>query len=75
MRRTPAATDRDVYVAGDGMGRQFALADFKVEAQQHGAQTGGLRFQSEGMSNSPCYIIRRPRTKLPTGQPVTRMPS
>jgi hypothetical protein len=29
----------------------------------------------EGVSNSPCHITRRPRTKVPTGQPVTSMPS
>src|SRR3979490_2509218 len=29
----------------------------------------------DGASNSPCHITRRPRTKVPTGQPVTRTPS
>src|SRR6267378_773581 len=28
----------------------------------------------DGASNSPCHITRRPRTKVPTGQPVTRTP-
>src|SRR6478672_8143856 len=28
-----------------------------------------------GAASSPCHITRRPRTKVPTGQPVTRMPS
>ena len=27
------------------------------------------------LSSSPCHITLRPRTKVPTGQPVTRMPS
>src|SRR3981189_3438378 len=29
----------------------------------------------EDVTNSPCHITRRPRTKVPTGQPVTRTPS
>jgi hypothetical protein len=29
----------------------------------------------DGVVNSPCHITRRPRTKVPTGQPVTRTPS
>ena len=28
-----------------------------------------------GAASSPCHITRRPRTKVPTGQPVTRSPS
>ena len=29
----------------------------------------------DGVVNSPCHITRLPRTKVPTGQPVTRTPS
>src|SRR5207244_2639654 len=29
----------------------------------------------EGVVTSPCHITRRPRTKVPTGQPVTSTPS
>ncbi len=29
----------------------------------------------EGVVTSPCHITRLPRTKVPTGQPVTRTPS
>src|SRR6202022_2827530 len=29
----------------------------------------------DGAITSPCHITRRPRTKVPTGQPVTRTPS
>jgi hypothetical protein len=29
----------------------------------------------DGVVNSPCHITRLPRTKVPTGHPVTRTPS
>ena len=29
----------------------------------------------DGVATSPCHITRLPRTKVPTGQPVTRTPS
>src|SRR5437879_2613860 len=29
----------------------------------------------EAVTSSPCHITRRPRMKVPTGQPVTRTPS
>ncbi len=29
----------------------------------------------DGVTSSPCHITRRPRTNVPTGQPVTRTPS
>ena len=29
----------------------------------------------DGVVTSPCHITRLPRTKVPTGQPVTRTPS
>ncbi len=29
----------------------------------------------DGASTSPCHITRRPRTKVPTGQPLTLTPS
>jgi hypothetical protein len=29
----------------------------------------------DGVITSPCHITRLPRTKVPTGQPVTRTPS
>ncbi len=29
----------------------------------------------EGVVNSPSHMTRRPRTKVPTGQPVTVLPS
>ena len=29
----------------------------------------------EGVTTSPCHIARFPRTKVPTGHPVTRTPS
>jgi hypothetical protein len=29
----------------------------------------------DGVVSSPCHITRLPRTKVPTGQPVTRRPS
>jgi hypothetical protein len=29
----------------------------------------------DGAVTSPCHITRLPRTKVPTGQPVTRTPS
>jgi hypothetical protein len=29
----------------------------------------------DGVTSSPCHITRRPRTNVPTGQPVTFTPS
>jgi hypothetical protein len=29
----------------------------------------------DAVTTSPCHITRLPRTKVPTGQPVTRTPS
>ena len=46
----------------------FAAYVFSVSRNRTGSPV-------DGVVNSPCHITRRPRTKVPTGQPVTRMPS
>src|SRR5882724_3361724 len=57
--------------------RVFDGASETVVAANHPFNVSKNRTGSpvEGATISPCHITRRPRTKVPTGQPVTRTPS
>ena len=47
--------------------RSSSLHAFSVSRNRTGSP-------ADGVTNSPCHITRLPRTKVPTGQPVTRTP-
>jgi predicted RNase H-like HicB family nuclease len=62
MPRRPARHDRGILPSWRSAGEENA----------HQNLTGS---PIEGAVNSPSHITRRPRTKVPTGQPVTVLPS
>ena len=55
-----------------GLARQAVSPDTPYGFSVSRNRTGS---PDDGVTNSPCHITRLPRTKVPTGQPVTRIPS
>src|SRR5204862_5502859 len=53
----------------------FALAPRRFWAHALSVSRNRTGSPVEGVATSPCHITRLPRTKVPTGQPVTRTPS
>src|SRR5882762_1083409 len=70
-RRTgsPAFAGDDVWV-GSAPRPRLSVKNYAFSVSRN--RTGS---PVDGATNSPCHITRRPRTKVPTGQPVTRTPS